>query len=71
MANRHLARPETLQLHPVLGFIEPGLEPRFKIRGRHDDLDLALQALGLGFRYLHSGYLLVCSRRPIIQADPQ
>ena len=68
--HRDLARPEALQPHLVFGLVEPGLEARFKIRSGHDDLDLALQPLGLEFRYLHSGYLFDCRGTAAARPEP-
>src|SRR5262249_22963300 len=53
VADRNLAGPKAAQLDAILELRQAVVEPRIKFGRGHDHLELALQAVGVGFSYLH------------------
>ncbi len=56
MGDRHLAGPETAQLHAALEFVEPLVDPRRQIGGGNDNAIFPLETRGRGFSHLHRHY---------------
>src|ERR1700704_3071498 len=53
VGDRHLAGPEPTDLDPVLELGQAVVEPRVEVGGRHHHLELALEAVAVGFGHLH------------------
>src|SRR6185369_3044295 len=57
--DRRLARTESLEIHPRLHFLQPGIDPAFQLADRKSDRELLVQFLGKGLADLHVFYSFV------------
>ncbi len=67
MGDRHLAGPETAQLHAAFEIVEPLVDLRLEIGRRNDDAVFPLETRGGSFSHLHRHY----SSRPEYSSRPQ